>query len=114
MAEIFGNLCENASKWAASIVRIAGRLDGGVITLSVEDDGPGVPDSQIGIVLTRGGRLDEAQPGSGLGLAIVSDLAEAYGGTLTIGRSALGGLSAGVRFPLDTGAANFIRRASAP
>lgn len=114
MAEIFGNLCENAAKWAASVVRIAGRLDGSAIVLSVDDDGPGVPDSQIGIVLARGGRLDEAQPGSGLGLAIVNDLAEAYGGTLTIGRSPFGGLSAEVRFPLDPRGTDLVRRASAP
>jgi signal transduction histidine kinase len=114
LAEIFGNLGENAVKWAASRVRIAGRREDRAVTVSVEDDGPGNPDDQIGTVLARGGRLDEAQPGSGLGLAIVSDLAEAYGGTLTIERSALSGLSAEVRFPLDASETNAFMRASAP
>lgn len=114
LAEIVGNLGENAVKWAASAVRIAGRREAEAVTISVEDDGPGVPDDQIGAVLARGGRLDEAQPGSGLGLAIVSDLAEAYGGSLALGRSRLGGLSAAVRFPLDAREANPFTRASAP
>ena len=114
LAEILGNLGENAVKWAASRVRITGRNDDGAVTICVEDDGPGVPDDQIGTVLARGGRLDEAQPGSGLGLAIVSDLAEAYRGSLAVGRSPLGGLSAAVRFPLYSDETNPLRRASAP
>jgi signal transduction histidine kinase len=114
LAEIFGNLGENAVKWAGSRIRIAGRKEDGAVTLLVEDDGTGIPDGQVGTVLARGGRLDEAQPGSGLGLAIVSDLAEAYGGTLTIGRSPLGGLSAEARFPLDAREVNTFIRASAP
>lgn len=62
-------------------------------------DGPGIPDDALGTALVRGARLDETQPGTGLGLAIVSDLVEAYGGSLTLGRSPLGGLSAAVRLP---------------
>jgi signal transduction histidine kinase len=71
-----------------------------VLVLSVEDDGPGIPAEQTETVRARGARLDEAEPGSGLGLSIVGDLAEAYGGTLALGRSDLGGLSAEVRLPL--------------
>jgi signal transduction histidine kinase len=67
IAEIFGSLGENAAKWAAGRVRVEGRCEGTVVNVSVEDDGPGVPDDQIGSVLARGGRLDEAQPGTGLG-----------------------------------------------
>jgi signal transduction histidine kinase len=99
LAEILGNLADNAVKWAAGRVRITGRREDESTILSVEDDGPGVPDERIATVLARGGRLDEAQPGTGLGLAIVGDLAEAYGGALTLGRSMLGGLSAIVRLP---------------
>jgi signal transduction histidine kinase len=114
LAEIFGNLGENAAKWGASAVRIAGRVEDGAVTVSVEDDGPGVPRGQIATVLTRGGRVDETQPGSGLGLAIVSDLAEAYDGTLTIGRSPLGGLLAEVRLPLIARKPNPLIVASVP
>jgi len=69
--------------------------------VSVEDDGPGVPDDQIGSVLARGGRLDEAQPGTGLGLAIARELTEGYGGSLSLKRSSLGGLSVEVCFPQE-------------
>lgn len=99
LTEILGNLAENAATWAASTVRIGGRHDGSDIMLRVEDDGPGVPEDRVNAVLARGGRLDESRPGTGLGLAIVGDLAEAHGGSLSLGRSALGGLLAEIRLP---------------
>jgi signal transduction histidine kinase len=101
LAEILGNLAENAATWAAGTVRIEGRRDGDAMALRVEDDGPGVPEEQIDTVLARGGRLDETRPGTGLGLAIVGDLVEAYGGSLALRRSALGGLLAEVRLPSE-------------
>ena len=67
-------------------VRLAGGQDAaagaGTIILSVEDDGPGIPEGESEAALARGGRLDATKPGAGLGLAIVSDLVEAYGGSL--------------------------------
>jgi signal transduction histidine kinase len=99
LAEMLGNLAENAVKWASSMVRFTGTIDGDGTVIVVEDDGPGIPDDAVGTALVRGGRLDEAQPGTGLGLAIVSDLVEAYGGTLTLGRSPRGGLRAAIRLP---------------
>lgn len=100
LAELLGNLAENAAKWANGTVRFTGTADSDGVTVAVEDDGPGIPDTAIGTALVRGGRLDEAQPGTGLGLAIVSDLVEAYGGSLTLSRSALGGLKAAIRLPV--------------
>ncbi len=99
LAEMLGNLAENAVKWAHGTVRITGRIDACGLGLAVEDDGPGIPADGIGTALLRGARLDEAQPGTGLGLAIVSDLVEAYGAPLTLGRSPLGGLQATIRLP---------------
>ena len=49
-------------------------------------------------VLQRGVRADEAAPGSGFGLAIVRDLAELYGGSIALGRAAVGGLRASSSF----------------
>jgi signal transduction histidine kinase len=99
LAELLGNLTENAVKWARSRVSVTGAIarDGAVLT--VEDDGPGIADGDLAAALARGGRLDESRPGTGLGLAIVSDLVGAYGGTLTLGRSTLGGLQAVVQLP---------------
>jgi signal transduction histidine kinase len=111
LAEILGNLAENAAKWAAAKVSIEGHLEAETVAIGVADDGPGVPEDQIATVLARGERLDEAQPGSGLGLAIVRDLAEAYDGSLALGRSQLGGLLAEVRFPVERPNASHARPA---
>ena len=46
--------------------------------LTIEDDGPGLPEAVRAEMLKRGRRLDETKPGSGLGLSIVSDLAALY------------------------------------
>lgn len=101
LAEMLGNLGENACKWAAGVVRIVAAQGKDSILLAIEDDGPGIPAGAADAALARGGRLDEAQPGSGLGLAIVRDLVEAYGGKLSLGRSDLGGLRAELKFPAD-------------
>jgi signal transduction histidine kinase len=102
LAEMLGNLIDNAMKWTAGRIHITGRQEPGALVLTIDDDGPGIPESQMTTVLTRGGRVDETQPGTGLGLAIVGDLAEAYGGALEVGRSDLGGLSAAIRLPVRT------------
>jgi hypothetical protein len=44
--------------------------------ISVEDDGPGLPENQRAEALKRGQRLDESKPGSGLGLSIVTETVE--------------------------------------
>ena len=62
------------------------------MTLTVEDDGPGIPEEKARDALVRGRRLDETKPGTGLGLAIVAALVMEYGGSLQLGRSDLGGL----------------------
>lgn len=97
LAEMIGNLAENACKWARSRVVIAARPG----LLSVEDDGPGLSETECQAVTRRGARLDEATPGHGLGLSIVADLARLYGAGLELGRSDLGGLKAIIR--LDQG-----------
>jgi signal transduction histidine kinase len=71
----------------------------GRIRVSVEDDGPGMTPLAAEWALRRGVRLDERVAGSGLGLAIVLDLADSYGGALTLARSPLGGLAARLDLP---------------
>ena len=104
--EIVGNLVDNALKWAKSEVRVAlvpgpsaerGRAE--VLTLTIDDDGPGLSRDARQSVLSRGKRLDQSKPGSGLGLSIVTELVELYGGSLTLDVSPLGGLRATVRLP---------------
>ena len=103
LEEIAGNLLDNAMKWAKSKVAVSVRPEPGadpasrMFAMTIEDDGPGIPEDQAREALKRGKRLDETKPGSGLGLAIVSDLVNEYGGKLALERSSLGGLRAVVR-----------------
>jgi signal transduction histidine kinase len=102
LEEMLGNLLENACKWADSRVRVSLALSADSrILITVEDDGPGIPEDRLSEVLRRGRRLDESKPGSGLGLAIVDDLTSAVGGTLTLDRSPdFGGLRAVLALPM--------------
>jgi len=94
LTEILGNLLENAVRHAKKriVVRAAG--EGSLVRFAVEDDGPGIAETQRQAVVDRGKRLDSAAVGAGLGLAIVSDVLDHYGQELTLDRSELGGLRA--------------------
>jgi signal transduction histidine kinase len=97
--EMLGNLLDNACRWARSRVEVeSSEVDAGM-SITVDDDGPGLAPDMWDRVLQRGVRADEAAPGSGLGLAIVRDLAELYGGSISLGRSPAGGLRARLRLP---------------
>lgn len=89
LTELLGNLLDNAFKWCARRVRVAARREADRLVLEIEDDGPGIADAQA--ALARGVRADESVPGHGIGLAIVADILSAYGGSIGIDRSPLGG-----------------------
>lgn len=102
LEELLGNLLDNAMKWAknrvvVSVTPAASKDATGLFEISIEDDGPGIPEDKARDALKRGRRLDETKPGTGLGLAIVADLVNEYGGALALDRSAMGGLKAVVR-----------------
>jgi signal transduction histidine kinase len=97
--EMLGNLLDNACRWARSRVDVAATAQDAAIAIVVDDDGPGLDSRLYSQVLQRGVRADEAAPGSGLGLAIVRELAELYGGTISLDRAPLGGLRARVTLP---------------
>jgi len=97
--EMLGNLLDNACKWARSRVAISSAIDHAHLSISVDDDGPGLDPSLRAQVLQRGARADQQVRGSGLGLAIVSDLAELYGGSVTLETSPLGGTRARLQLP---------------
>jgi len=103
LEEMAGNLLDNACKWSEGRVEVhlsAERADGGtMLSIRIEDDGPGLTENEAEKVLRRGVRLDEKTPGSGLGLDIVKELVDVYGGNLNLKRSALGGLLAELRLP---------------
>jgi signal transduction histidine kinase len=99
LEEMLGNLLDNACKWTRSRVGVRSSGSSGSIEIVVEDDGPGVAPSMLEQVLQRGVRADEAGPGSGFGLAIVRDLAELYGGSISLETPEAGGLEARLRLP---------------
>lgn len=99
LQEMLGNLLDNACKWAARRVVVSTDIADQALTVTVEDDGPGIPEHEREAVLRRGVRADERTPGSGLGLSIAHDLAELYGGGLALDRSKLGGLRVRLRLP---------------
>jgi two-component system sensor histidine kinase PhoQ len=99
--ELAGNLLDNACKWCRARVRIrVGTAKAGAgLVIRVDDDGPGIPEEAAEALLQRGTRLDESTPGHGIGLAIVKDIAESYGGSLTIARAEMGGAAITVTIP---------------
>ncbi|MGB3457032.1 MAG: HAMP domain-containing sensor histidine kinase [Litorimonas sp.] len=99
LEDMVGNLMDNAAKWTGGAIDVTRIAVGTRLHITIEDDGPGIAEAEIGTALKRGERLDEATPGSGLGLSIVDDLAEAYGGRLVLSRSPLGGLRAALDLP---------------
>ncbi|MEE4299692.1 MAG: ATP-binding protein [Pseudomonadales bacterium] len=101
--EVLGNLLENACKYGEAQVRIRAEPQRGEVRLCVEDDGPGVPEALRGDVLARGARADTAKAGQGIGLAVVAELVAAYGGTLEIGVSDLGGAAVALLLPTAPG-----------
>jgi len=105
LLELAGNLLDNAYKYGRQRVRISAEPQGGPdwrrpgLMLVIEDDGPGIAGPERLRVLERGVRADEALPGQGIGLAAARDVVVAYGGTIEIGDSALGGARVQVRLP---------------
>jgi signal transduction histidine kinase len=106
VVRILENLLANADHHAASQVTVAVGRAGGSGSVTVTDDGPGIPAAERARVFERFARLDQSRAqdsgGSGLGLAIVRQLAQAYGGTVEL-LDAQPGLRAVVRLPLVTG-----------
>ena len=99
LTEMVGNLLDNACKWARREIWIEGRREDETLRIRIEDDGPGVPEERLEEIVQRGVRLDERSSGAGLGLDIVRDIADLYGGSLTLGRSPRGGLRAALELP---------------
>jgi signal transduction histidine kinase len=100
LLELIGNVLENACKWGRRRIKAhAEPCAPGLLRVTVEDDGPGLPPADREQVLRRGERLDESAPGSGLGLSIVEELAKAYGGSVTLGQAAMGGLKVELVLP---------------
>ena len=97
------NLVSNAARFAPTIA-ISGQRDHRWLTVTVDDDGPGILPGMREEVFKPFLRLDDArnqnEGGTGLGLAIARDIARSHGGEIALGDSPLGGLRATVRIPV--------------
>ena len=97
------NLVSNAARFGSAI-SITGHRDHRWLTVTVDDDGPGIPIALREDVFKPFLRLDVArnqdEGGTGLGLAIARDIARSHGGDIALADSPLGGLRATVRVPV--------------
>ena len=97
------NLVENAMHHGARVAISATRRDD-VVSVAVEDDGPGIPVDQREDVFKPFFRLDSARNprtgGAGLGLSIARDVARGHGGDIRMSTGSLGGLRAELRLPV--------------
>jgi two-component system, OmpR family, osmolarity sensor histidine kinase EnvZ len=97
------NLVSNAARFGSAIT-VTGHRDHRYMTITVDDDGPGIPPNRRDDVFKPFLRLDDArnqdEAGSGLGLAIARDIARSHGGEVMLGDSPMGGLRASVRIPV--------------
>ncbi len=99
LQEIFGNLIENAAKYASSAMKISAGLSKDKLHIVIEDDGAGMSAEDIKKAEKRGGRVDEGKVGWGLGLSIVRDIVDEYDGDFKLSKSPMGGLKAEVLLP---------------
>jgi signal transduction histidine kinase len=96
------NLIDNAVKYGERAV-VSLQSGAGAVALVVEDQGPGIPEAQLGDVLQPFARLDNSRSrltgGTGLGLSIADAIAKSQGASLVLANRKTGGLCATVRWP---------------
>jgi two-component system sensor histidine kinase PhoQ len=95
--EMFGNVLDNAAKWARHRIDVRVWREADRLGITVDDDGPGFSDTQS--ILQLHVRGDEQVPGHGVGLAVVKDLVASHEGQLTLARSDLGGARLDIVLP---------------
>jgi len=96
------NLLDNALHHGASAT-VSLELSERALVIAVEDDGPGIPEESLALVMQPFVRLDPSRQrntlGLGLGLAIVARIIAAEGGSLELSNRPAGGLRAELRLP---------------
>jgi signal transduction histidine kinase len=99
----YDNVVANADRHARGQVAVECALRDGLVVVTVDDDGDGVPASDRERVFERWVRLDDGrtrdQGGVGLGLALARSIVRSHGGDVTLGESPLGGARVTVTIP---------------
>ena len=102
MKRCLTNIVDNACRYAQRAI-LEGSAGEGSITLTLDDDGPGIPESSRQEAFQPFVRLDSSRDpnlsGSGLGLTIASDVIRGHGGDITLASSPLGGLRVQITLP---------------
>ncbi len=99
MMELLGNLLDNACKWAAETVAVEIKDDNG-LSITIEDDGPGITEEMVAKIEQRGTRIDESGDGHGLGLSIVREIIDLNNASHSYTRSqTYGGLKVLINIP---------------
>jgi PAS domain S-box-containing protein len=108
LQQVFWNVLSNAVKFAPAggHIVISGKADGDAVEITVEDDGPGIPEAFLPYVFEQFRQADPSltreHGGLGLGLAISRHLVELHGGTITAANRRQGGAVIVVRLPAAT------------
>ena len=100
---LLANIASNAFRHAER-VEVVAQVARGRLTLTMDDNGPGIPEAERADVFRPFYRIDDARnldkSGTGLGLSIARDIARKHGGDITLDDSPLGGLRVTVRLPV--------------
>ena len=103
LRRVLVNLLDNALKFAGAAQLTVSTGANGATLIQVLDQGPGIPDQELGEVLKPFHRVESSRNrstgGTGLGLAIAQQLTQAMGGQLTLSNRNGGGLCAQVELP---------------
>ena len=104
LSRAFLNVLDNAAKWSppgGTVRMVMRQVEGELVEVTVDDEGPGIPPEERELVFERFYRAVEsrAMPGSGLGLAIVKQVMESHGGTVQALASPSGGTRMVLRLP---------------
>jgi two-component system OmpR family sensor kinase len=100
--QLLDNIVRHTPPGARALIQVAS--DPAWVTVTVEDDGPGVPEEVLPDLLKPFYRADAARPrnrGAGLGLTVAMAVVEAHHGTIRASRSRLGGLAITIQLPRD-------------
>ena len=104
LTSAFTNIIENAARYATKTLKITEIDAADMVTVIIEDDGPGIPDDKKALAMQPFVRLDESRNdstgGSGLGLSIAQTAIENHGGQISLDNSELGGLKVRIVLPL--------------
>ncbi|HIJ61828.1 MAG TPA: HAMP domain-containing protein [Rhodospirillaceae bacterium] len=104
LKRLFANLVENATRYGER-ARVSATNHGETMEVVIDDDGPGIPETQLKSVFRPFTRLEQSRNlqtgGIGLGLANARTIARAHGGDVVLENRPGGGLRAIVRLPAD-------------